>query len=329
MVLCVTHSNDEYTIDHVMDYFERNNRKAIRLNTDQLLKGFWIVKTIDENGCDIVVESEAFRFKISEISGVWFRKIWPPSVLNEVDERYRESVGKEVNTSLFNFFSLLEEQVPCINSLVKTAKIEGNKFFQLCQAKKVGLKVPNTIVTSQFDEVKRFYESHDGDIIAKLQHSLGFSMQVAEKFFPTTKITKENLELLKGTLDCCPMIFQNNIPKAYELRVAYIEGVCYTGKIDATKTENGKQDWRYSEGESAFWAPYELPEDVIDKIDLMMHQFGLSFGAIDLICQPNGEYVFLEVNPSGEWGMLQRDLGYPIAETIAKKLLKRIDLYEE
>ena len=40
--------------------------------------------------------------------------------------------------------------------------------------------------------------------------------------------------------------------------------------------------------------------------------------------QKNDEYIFLEVNPQGEWGMIQRDLGYPIGETIAEKLVARV-----
>ena len=53
-----------------------------------------------------------------------------------------------------------------------------------------------------------------------------------------------------------------------------------------------------------------------------MSELGLVFGAVDLICTPEREYVFLEVNPSGEWGMLERDLGLPISEAIAKALLE-------
>jgi glutathione synthase/RimK-type ligase-like ATP-grasp enzyme len=53
----------------------------------------------------------------------------------------------------------------------------------------------------------------------------------------------------------------------------------------------------------------------------LMTELGLVFGAIDLICTPAGEYVFLEVNPGGEWGMLERDLRLPIADAIARALL--------
>ena len=44
------------------------------------------------------------------------------------------------------------------------------------------------------------------------------------------------------------------------------------------------------------------------------------FGAFDLIQTPLEEYVFLELNPTGEWGMLERDLGYPISNAIAEAL---------
>ncbi|MFT5823313.1 MAG: glutathione synthase/RimK-type ligase-like ATP-grasp enzyme [Crocinitomix sp.] len=329
MILCITHSNDLYTIDRVMAYFLQKNIKAIRINTDEFLTDLSIVSTLDDNGSEVTISSKAFRFKLSEVSGVWFRKIWQPRILDEIDPDYRDNVGREINTTLSSFFQLLEKQAPCINVLSKGRKVDGNKFDQLCQAKDVGLLTPETILTSDFENVKQFYSKHDGNIIAKLQNSLSFSMGAGERFFPTTQISEENLELLEDTLSCCPMIFQNNIPKSYELRIAYVNGECFTGKIDASKSDKGKQDWRYSEKNVAFWAHYELPIAEVEKIDKLMKRFELSFGAIDMIRQPNGEYVFLEVNPSGEWGMLEKELGYPIADSIAKSLLNRIENYEK
>jgi len=40
-----------------------------------------------------------------------------------------------------------------------------------------------------------------------------------------------------------------------------------------------------------------------------------------VIVTPEGEHVFLEVNPLGQWGMLERDLGLPISQAIAEALL--------
>ncbi|MCZ3387408.1 MAG: hypothetical protein LH630_10710 [Actinomycetia bacterium] len=45
----------------------------------------------------------------------------------------------------------------------------------------------------------------------------------------------------------------------------------------------------------------------------------LEFGAIDLALNGDG-YSFLEINPNGEWGWLQKTVGLPIAETLVDLL---------
>ncbi len=52
-----------------------------------------------------------------------------------------------------------------------------------------------------------------------------------------------------------------------------------------------------------------------------MAELGLVFGAFDFIETPSGEYVFLEINPTGKWGMLERDLDYPISTANRKSTL--------
>lgn len=43
----------------------------------------------------------------------------------------------------------------------------------------------------------------------------------------------------------------------------------------------------------------------------------LNFGCFDLIVTPDGEYVFLECNPNGQWLWVELATGLPIAEAIA------------
>ena len=54
-----------------------------------------------------------------------------------------------------------------------------------------------------------------------------------------------------------------------------------------------------------------------------MHLLDLVFGVIDFIVTPDDQYVFLEVNPSGEWGMLEQKLELPIGAAIAHSLLEK------
>lgn len=64
-----------------------------------------------------------------------------------------------------------------------------------------------------------------------------------------------------------------------------------------------------------------LPQSVLDKLRQLMDRLHLAFGCIDLIKTPAGEYVFLEVNPSGQWLWLDDQLGLGISAAVADWLV--------
>ncbi len=54
-----------------------------------------------------------------------------------------------------------------------------------------------------------------------------------------------------------------------------------------------------------------------------MKTLGLCYGAVDMIITPENEYVFLEVNPSGQWGWIEELTGMKISKAIATLLVQR------
>jgi len=46
---------------------------------------------------------------------------------------------------------------------------------------------------------------------------------------------------------------------------------------------------------------HELPDDVGDALLRLMDELGLVFGTVDFKVAENGEHVFLEVNPQGQF----------------------------
>jgi glutathione synthase/RimK-type ligase-like ATP-grasp enzyme len=52
-----------------------------------------------------------------------------------------------------------------------------------------------------------------------------------------------------------------------------------------------------------------------------MDRLGLVFGSIDMILTPQGDYVFLEINPNGQFDFVARLAGLPIYEHLAAMLL--------
>jgi len=134
----------------------------------------------------------------------------------------------------------------------------------------------------------------------------------------THALDAADLEDLDG-LALSPMIFQERIDKLRELRVVHVAGRCFVGSIDGDR-----DDWRAQvPGPTSPWRVDRLPDDVEQRLGAVMRALGLRFGVADVLRARDGSHVFLELNPVGEWGMLERDLELPIADAIAEELCKR------
>lgn len=318
MILCITHSQDFYTIDLFFQYLSSKNIPYFRLNSDQTNHLQKI--SINENSFEITDESGK-TIHSDNIKGVWHRKAWRISVPEELDENYERIFQNEYGSLRYNLITTLED-IPWINPFEKEKKIDGNKMLQLKIAQRNHLTIPKTIFSNDEEKITTFFHQYcSGKAIAKM-HGVQSKTMNGENLISTMIIEKETLEHLSD-IAYSPMIFQPYIDKEYELRIMYVDGVFFTGKIN----NSTNADWRISD-ESYFWSAYELPEKIKINLTSMMKEMGLYMGAIDMIKGKDGEYYFLEVNPQGEWGMLQKELDFSIAEEIAENLIKRINIHE-
>ncbi|WP_126246584.1 MvdC/MvdD family ATP grasp protein [Chitinophaga rhizosphaerae] len=320
MILCLTHSQDTFTIERVQQRLESLGYEGFRFNTDEFGTRYRLRYRLHTNGPQYELRCGNRVIDAREIRGVWYRKMWDLQVPPSLDPAYVPAFLKEYRTSLNIFLESLD--VPWINRMDLDHAVGANKLMQLTAARSVGLQVPQTLFSNHAEDAIRFYDDHGGNVVVKLHGALSKSMDGKSNFFPTTRLRKEDVPMLES-LSACPMILQEYIPKDRELRVIYIDGDFYTGSLRAPELT----DWRTANTTLVSWETWELPADVEEKIHDMMTLLGLPFGAIDMIVRPDGEHVFLEVNPQGEWGMLEKYLGFPIAATIAEKLVNRIEQY--
>jgi glutathione synthase/RimK-type ligase-like ATP-grasp enzyme len=191
-----------------------------------------------------------------------------------------------------------------------------NKLRQLRIAESVGISIPHTLVTNDPLQARNFYQQLKGRMVEKLLRPLSISMEKPSFFVYTSEVKEEDL-IDAESLRYSPMVFQENIPKERELRIIFVDGEFFVGALDVDET-----DWRNAQTDISPWQKDKLPAEVAIRLIALMTRLGLTFGAIDMIRTPEGKHVFLEVNPTGEWGMLERDLSYPISEAIAKAAIK-------
>ena len=313
IVLLLTHSGDYYTIDLVSQALAGRGVRPVRFNTDLFPSA---IKLSNEH----VFTETGEEICAAEVCAVWARKIWLPRMAEDLDERFRAMCVEESVAALEGFFDALHG-ARWINDL-QCQRAAENKQRQLRLAAHAGLRVPRTLVTNDPAAARQFFAETDGQTVAKLLRPITVGMDAVEPFVYTNRVREEDL-IGAETLRHCPMVFQELVPKALELRVAWVGEQCFAGALDVSGTSRGQTDWRRAAPEECSWQPAQLPSEVVSGLHALMSELGLVFGAVDLICTPSGEYVFLEVNPSGEWGMLERDLHLPISHAIAEELVTR------
>jgi len=111
---------------------------------------------------------------------------------------------------------------------------------------------------------------------------------------------------------------QEMVPNKADIRVTLVGEEVFSASI--IKEDTSTVDWRRPEGKKVYES-HTLPQALSESLLLLNRRMGLIYSAIDLILTPDEEYVFLEVNPVGEWLWLELELGLPISDRILRQLM--------
>jgi len=118
-----------------------------------------------------------------------------------------------------------------------------------------------------------------------------------------------------------PAIFQEFVEKARDWRLTVVGHTAF--EVAISTDEGAKNDWRRHQLTSDVTICMETPpEGATDRCLSFLSRARLRFGAFDLIEDPDGRMVFLEVNPNGQFLWLENQLGLPISAAIAAELMR-------
>jgi hypothetical protein len=87
--------------------------------------------------------------------------------------------------------------------------------------------------------------------------------------------------------------------------------------MNSQTDEATRKDWRAGNPELEIFL---LPEHIQDAIHRLMASFEINFASMDMIVTPSGEFVFLDLNPNGQWLWLETELGLPLVASMADLL---------
>ena len=118
-------------------------------------------------------------------------------------------------------------------------------------------------------------------------------------------------------------MFQRMIEKEFELRIFFLNNTFYASAIFSQIDNQTKTDFRnYNDCKPNRTPPYKLPVKIQNKLSILMSKLTLNSGSIDLIVTPLGKYVFLEVNPIGQFAQVSIPCNYYLEKIMAFELIK-------
>lgn len=303
MILIITHKTD-FTADFIINKLNNNGIPYKRFNCEDILT---YPTTINYN--------KQFRYSIlgeSNYTSVWFRRTKLPD-LGDIPVHQKIYLIGEIEAFVKNLFSILDANWLSEPFAVYRAE---NKLFQLKAAQNLGFAIPATIVTNSKENLISFYHKHNKNIIVKPISQTRINNANSASFIFTNKIENELIEKIEE-FDLTPCIFQENVEKDYEIRVTVVGNQVFAAAVYSQGNEETVIDWRRKK--LAFKA-VELPESIQSLSVALVKALDLQFGAIDLIKTKSGDYVFLEVNPNGQWVWIENETGLPISNAIIKLL---------
>ncbi len=257
---------------------------------------------------------------LADVRAVWRRRPNPPSPAQTVTEpSHRRHAVRQAEFLLDGAWELAPARwLPSRREVERRAH---NKIIHMAHAAALGFSVPETVYTNDPLELVPAYDRARGNLVAKQIDSDEFTLDGVDHRTYTTVLTRRHLTS-RHRLGHEPVILQPYVPKAVELRVIVVGERVFAVEIDSQASRTAKDDWRHYDDDRVRYGVHRLPDDLERRCATLVASLGLTYGAIDLILTPDGEYVFLEINPNGAWGFVEHHTGLPIAEAIADWLVK-------
>lgn len=319
MILIVTRDDDP-PVARAHAELERRGARVVRFDPGRLAADARLALRYQPGARRLRLLLDGRWLDLDEVEAVWYRRP-PPAEADEgvTDPALRALVREETRELLLALWDSLDCRfLPARPWVLHRAR---RKPWQLAVAERLGFEIAPTCITSSPEELVDFYRTHDGRCVTKLIASKSVEHAgLARRFVRYTEpVTLRDLGHAHAARHC-PALLQAYVPKALELRITVVGARVFAVAIDSQRDPHARHDWRHARSQRLPFLPHRLPPDLEARCAALVAELELGFGAIDMILTPDGRYVFLEINPNGEYDWIEHKTGLPITGAICDLL---------
>lgn len=312
-VLIISHEFDPH-VDRMVTFLKNLGVRCDRWITGSFPRESRVTMDLGIASAGGQIDLAGGTIDLTTVRSVWYRHPSSPALPDGLSAEERRFADAEIRSALTGLFQLFDWF--WINHPDRI-RVAASKILQLRRARDLGFKIPPTLVTNKRNKIREFFDVH-GDIIYKPFTPAFFSG--GAEFCYTSPITRDELsqaDLIQNT----PGIFQKNIQKRVELRITVIGRRVYATEIHSQEIDAAINDWRAGSVQELVHVEHQLPSEVEKRCLDYVRSYDLVFGAIDMILTPENEYIFLENNPSGQFGWIEAKTGEPLTAALAELLI--------
>jgi hypothetical protein len=275
---------------------------------DYRAQGNFLYYTVGITGSnDRVNTSDGRNIPISEASLIWLRRFRANQILTYplVKEDLYDLVNSDCRGALSGYL-LSKFKGKWISHPEATIR-SSDKVYQLEIANRSGFRVPKTVIAQCSSDVAELYRICGGQIIVK--PIVGADQQ----FLETRRITSPD-DYSEDSYNACPSLYQEYIDGTKHLRLLSMAHKSLCGII-----ETERLDWRMDPTVKV--VPWPVPDDVHVRVRNVLESLGLEMGIVDIKLTSEGELVWFEVNPQGQFLFLEPLTRIPFIDEFSKYLI--------
>lgn len=290
---------------------------VVRVDTDRYPDAL----TLSDDGDDAILGLQDGRqLRLSTLRAVWRRRCWPGARV-ACDPALAVAAAAQARHAFDAAFSRLADDGTNDGAVVVANHPERERTAeykprQLGLARRLGFTVPETLISNDPVAVRAFVArvlDDGGRVVTKLLTPLSSTMRGDGPFVYTHTLRDDDV-LALDDVRFAPQIFQRRVAKTLDVRVQVMGDVVVAGATACTS-----DDWRIDS--TGRFERFVIDDAFADRCRALCRAQGLHTGALDFVVDADGAVFFLEVNPAGEWGFLERDLGQGLPAALARLLL--------
>ncbi len=304
-MILVIGSDRDFHARYILGELHRRGKTALYLDTMMFPEKLKMsLDPMNQASHGVLRFADQASVALSEIQSVYWRYHHGVFVSPEVEPELSSMVYRENSSALGSLFRMM----PHVRWVNPVEAIEGHQYkpHQLALISQMGILIPDTLISNDPEAVKAFYEKHAGKVIYKPVRGGAHTQMLTVQ-----DLSDERLHELRHA----PVQFQQYIA-GENIRVYVVGDALFAAEIRAETLD-------FRDQENAPIVSIDLPEAIQHQCYQVAEALQYVFTGIDIRRTPEGEYFFLEGNPSPMFIHFEKQTEFPITQALTDLLCQQ------